>query len=1247
MDKEQELRALREALADLRKEVAGVNTADSRNDVIVYLKNLIDLGDDRYLRGVMPSQIGVDGIIMDVPNRFIPGRTTVLEEPYIQGEIDGEMKTLMFVTGEQIREATERIQAQKREGNFRPLILAERNGGKYYQFAAMFGHSLDEAAISSYLKNGSIQHIDKANGIVVSRELHRTGEMEDFLRTVSDAALGYLHRNEVHREGNRSFIVLDGNNKVNIRITPGYDDDIPFNHEGLAAIEMIADIYQGEVKSYPEEKVVSLKFGSFRQAKKFEAMYFTRHHLAQDYVNRRVNKAGTDWSYAEHAEIPYTRLLAAHILEKGGYDVESRRLACSGLVNAAMQKYHISSASDEFSYIQGVEFELGEIAEHVPVRLYEGKEAKLVLDTILGSEKNDEEAKMVKYPTHPEAAGYFKEGEKFVAFDNTTEDCWVEEFKNEGTAKLWATGYISTDEGHQLDEHVGFSDSIRLSSDSFVPDIDVSGILKGEDEIEVMMRFADGIAYEIHPDGSRVKDGLEMRYPTLQTVSENQAMRESICDFTCREWINGSLHERLYDIALFNGTVTKESTLRHLASIGSESVKMEIHSPGDDVTLEGYDAVGNWGEIYGRHSVKDGSLTVHELRRNGKDTGERAVLLNKDGVLQAKYIPREDMTANGLFCMPTLDEMREKYFQKGNLYERAYVKLDNDLTPMRRVHGGTHDDPALIFSLTEYPVYFHDVKEGRIVEVQDSIDLYADREGHFLVKDSDYENAYKQVESHDRGIDHEEYQAQYPVINVDSAAVCGSSGYKADIDVLYKRDTDTVYVVRRQDYDNHGHFRGEPLAIVGSSKDVSAGKIFDALNTGGNYSFTDILTGKKDWEAREEYLSHFTQDEKSAVYRLEEHLHHLVRLHETLAELAPNRGDSVQIAPLHLTDKEGESIVGDMVVNSVVNRGGGSFALIDGERSVTVCQLSDESKQRLAHLVYSKAISEANDPKAGMIVDLSQYDKLPEWMFPDTKKGEGPIKVVALTKNNMETGEYAASYTVGGMTMVKHIGKSEGDLFFTSFKKSDVASNIYSIEGNYFKNAGLKAAGAFVSRVYGNGKRFTDMERMFISDFFKNHASDFERKCADDVQPMVSHLLDLAKQDYRGAASENVSKERWSDAYSELVELAHDRVRGYSKDGKVYSIPRGITEAFASRTNDSYTSSFSKEQQKAITDHLSLYKTDEEKKGFAEALYETFWHDRSNISIEREHILDINRELSDLVSGKMREQPKEKHGLGI
>jgi len=69
-----------------------------------------------------------------------------------------------------------------------------------------------------------------------------------------------------------------------------------------------------------------------------------------------------------------------------------------------------------------------------------GKKAKSTLDGILA------EAEGTPYPA-PYVTGYFKEKGprpeiEYVAFDNTTRDCWVEEFETAEEAAAWCRGEI-------------------------------------------------------------------------------------------------------------------------------------------------------------------------------------------------------------------------------------------------------------------------------------------------------------------------------------------------------------------------------------------------------------------------------------------------------------------------------------------------------------------------------------------------------------------------------------------------------------------------------------------------------------------------------------------------------------------------------------------------------------------------------------------------------------------------------------
>lgn len=65
--------------------------------------------------------------------------------------------------------------------------------------------------------------------------------------------------------------------------------------------------------------------------------------------------------------------------------------------------------------------------------MYTGEEAKKILEEILANEKDGH------YPLHEGDTGYYGEAhdQYFVAFDNTTGDCWVEEFSTEERAIHW------------------------------------------------------------------------------------------------------------------------------------------------------------------------------------------------------------------------------------------------------------------------------------------------------------------------------------------------------------------------------------------------------------------------------------------------------------------------------------------------------------------------------------------------------------------------------------------------------------------------------------------------------------------------------------------------------------------------------------------------------------------------------------------------------------------------------------------
>lgn len=73
-------------------------------------------------------------------------------------------------------------------------------------------------------------------------------------------------------------------------------------------------------------------------------------------------------------------------------------------------------------------------------------------------------------------------------------------------------------------------------------------------------------------------------------------------------------------------------------------------------------------------------------------------------------------------------------------------KADDDY---KVIPGWTHEDPALVWSFTDVPLYFRDDYVGDIEEVTDSIDYFEGKHGEFVVHKDKYEEAYRQIEEYD------------------------------------------------------------------------------------------------------------------------------------------------------------------------------------------------------------------------------------------------------------------------------------------------------------------------------------------------------------------------------------------------------------------------------------------------------------------------------------------------------------------
>ena len=99
------------------------------------------------------------------------------------------------------------------------------------------------------------------------------------------------------------------------------------------------------------------------------------------------------------------------------------------------------------------------------VTMYQGDRAKVLCDEILNGVKDE------RYPLHSGAKGFFQDGGKYVAFDNSSKDCWVEEFYTRESAVGWCSGAMETEEAQNRQEETDakreffLKDAVKAAAD--------------------------------------------------------------------------------------------------------------------------------------------------------------------------------------------------------------------------------------------------------------------------------------------------------------------------------------------------------------------------------------------------------------------------------------------------------------------------------------------------------------------------------------------------------------------------------------------------------------------------------------------------------------------------------------------------------------------------------------------------------------------------------------------------------------
>ena len=147
---------------------------------------------------------------------------------------------------------------------------------------------------------------------------------------------------------------------------------------------------------------------------------------------------------------------------------------------------------------------------------------------------------------------------------------------------------------------------------------------------------------------------------------------------------------------------------------------------------------------------KELQIVRHEDGYYGLDI----LTINPDGNAETGTVKEIETYAENYFENELEELVRDAYHF---VRENEEFKRENDeLFCYRIIHGGTHGMPALIYTLTEFSVFFR-YKDGTIENIDkhdEGIDYYENEEGDFCMLADEYEIAVRHVEDHDeRGVD--------------------------------------------------------------------------------------------------------------------------------------------------------------------------------------------------------------------------------------------------------------------------------------------------------------------------------------------------------------------------------------------------------------------------------------------------------------------------------------------------------------
>lgn len=533
------------------------------NDVEVFLQKPISIGHGVQMMGVNVAMSNThdDRLILRNVDK---SDLYYSDYRYYDGGLHDGVKAYDTLNSKQLSAVYKELQAMEQRHTLFPV----QRTYMYSDAAIIPGVAADKQTLLKTKRNPSIDSVSVYSGDLTLVRKESTGLSnvdkrldKMFDRAVLRAVESLMSRNGVVREVNpltlnyNYAVILDTYSKSNL--DAGEEPLKKTGGDDLKSLEIIAKAYDGDAVVHREDdKIVKVTFSDLQAANQFASSYFRREQEAISAVKNAVKQG--EWSELGKA---YAN---AFIVEHGGIDKPTREVAANSLLKAS-DILNISSLHKD-----SIKSDLMALAHTIPVVTYYSSEAKDKFNEIMAGQQSTEVADY--FPLHIGASGIFEETtadgqHAFVAFDNSSGDNWTEDFKTMKGAELYVGGTLSAEDIRQLERQQFRNLSKPLLIDTIILNKeDVSGSLAkklpfdDQGELEVKMAFFDGYAEELRQrDCLKLTDGerLKLTYPTIAAVAASKNMQNSIEEFTDRQWRGSSLGEKVYDIALKYGNVSK------------------------------------------------------------------------------------------------------------------------------------------------------------------------------------------------------------------------------------------------------------------------------------------------------------------------------------------------------------------------------------------------------------------------------------------------------------------------------------------------------------------------------------------------------------------------------------------------------------------------------------------------------------------------------------------------------------------